>query len=72
MLFDSNVWLAPTFSAHPLIVRDGKVITDSLKRSKNDSPVKSYKGLLRENPSAAREMADRIIKHLEPILSTSA
>jgi DUF2075 family protein len=33
-----------------LILRDGKVITNSHKRSKNDSSVHGYKNLLVDNP----------------------
>jgi len=53
-----------------LIVRDGKIITDGTKRSNNDSSMKGYKGLLREDPIAAREKADRIIKNTYRTLMT--
>lgn len=53
-----------------LIVRDGKIITDGAKRSKNDSSIKGYKGLLKKDPAAAREKADRIIKNTYRTLMT--
>ena len=53
-----------------LFVRDGKVTTDGAKRSKNDSSMKGYKGLLKKNPIAAREKADRIIKNTYRTLMT--
>ena len=52
------------------IVRDGRVITDAALRSKNDSSVKGYKKLLKENPGAAKERADVIIKNTYRTLMT--
>lgn len=53
-----------------LVVRDGKVITDASKRSKQDQSVKGYKKWLRENPIAARSAADRVIKNTYRTLMT--
>lgn len=46
-----------------LIVRNGKVITVPEARSKNDASIKGYKKALQENPEAAKEKADQIIKN---------
>ena len=53
-----------------LIVRDGEVITDATKRSKMDSSIRGYKKLLKSDPYAAREKADRIIKNTYRTLMT--
>ena len=53
-----------------LIVRDGKIVTDAVKRSKMVSSVKGYKKLLKENPTAAKQRADQIIKNTYRTLMT--
>ena len=53
-----------------LVVRGGKVVTDALKRSKNDSSVRGYKSMLRDDPPTARRLADRIIKNTYRTLMT--
>ncbi len=53
-----------------LIVRDGEIITDAAQRSKMDSSVKGYKKLLKENPEAAKQRADLIIKNTYRTLMT--
>jgi DUF2075 family protein len=53
-----------------LIVRDGKVITDGCKRAKTDKSLNGFKGLLKKDPIAAREKADRIIKNTYRTLMT--
>jgi len=53
-----------------LIVRDGDIITDATQRSKMDSSVKGYKKLLRENPEAAKQRANLIIKNTYRTLMT--
>jgi hypothetical protein len=53
-----------------LVVRNGKVITDGAKRSRGDSSIKGYKGLLKTDPAAAREKADLIIKNTYRTLMT--
>lgn len=52
------------------IVRNGKVETNALKRSKNDSSVRGYKSMLRENPAKAKVLADRIVKNTYRTLMT--
>lgn len=53
-----------------LIIRDGVVETDATKRAKSDSSIKGYKKMLKDNPIAAREKADRIIKSTYRTLMT--
>lgn len=53
-----------------LIVRDGEIITDASKRSSGDASIRGYKKLLKENPDAAKEKADRIIKNTYRTLMT--
>lgn len=53
-----------------LIVRDGIVITDAAKRSKNDSSVRGYKTLLKSNRNEAMARADTIIKNTYRTLMT--
>ena len=52
------------------IVRDGKVETNALKRSKNDSSVRGYKSMVREDPVSAKALADRIVKNTYRTLMT--
>jgi DUF2075 family protein/DNA-binding XRE family transcriptional regulator len=53
-----------------LVVRDGDVITDAAKRSKQDQSVRGYKGWLKREPEAARAAADRVIKNTYRTLMT--
>ena len=53
-----------------LIVRDGEVITDAVKRSKMDASIRGFKKLLNENPAAAKKKADTIIKNTYRTLMT--
>lgn len=53
-----------------LIVRNGEVITDGCKRAKTDKSLNGFKGLLKKDPAAAREKADRIIKNTYRTLMT--
>jgi len=53
-----------------LIVRNGKVITDASKRASEDSSVRGYKKLMRENPEAAKSLVDKIIKNTYRTLMT--
>ncbi|MES3016779.1 MAG: DUF2075 domain-containing protein [Bacteroidota bacterium] len=53
-----------------LVVRDGEVITDASKRSINDSSVRGYKKLMKENPQEAAERLDKIIKNTYRTLMT--
>lgn len=53
-----------------LIVRDGQVITNANKRSKNDSSVRGYKKLLQEDPVEGAKLLDLIIKNTYRTLMT--
>lgn len=53
-----------------LIVRDGVVITNPDKRSKNDSSVRGYKKLMKEDPEYAKPLLDSIIKNTYRTLMT--
>jgi len=53
-----------------LIVRNGKVITDASKRASEDSSVRGYKKLMRENPEEAKLLTDKIIKNTYRTLMT--
>jgi len=52
------------------VIRDGVVVTDASKRAKTDASIKGYKTLLRENPRAAKQKADAIIKNTYRTLMT--
>ena len=53
-----------------LVVRDGRVVTDALKRSSQDRSVHGYRSLLERDPEKARRTADRIIKNTYRTLMT--
>ena len=53
-----------------LIVRDGEVITDAHKRSNMDASIRGFKKLLKEDPDAAKQKADTIIKNTYRTLMT--
>lgn len=53
-----------------LIVRNGKVITDASKRASEDSSVRGYKKLMKEDPEAAKSLVDKIIKNTYRTLMT--
>lgn len=53
-----------------LIVRNGKVITDASKRASEDSSVRGYKKLMKENPEEAKLLTDKIIKNTYRTLMT--
>lgn len=53
-----------------LVVRDGRVVTDALKRSSQDRSVHGYKSMLKRDPEKACRMADRIIKNTYRTLMT--
>jgi DUF2075 family protein len=53
-----------------LIVRDGKVLVDPSKRSKQDQSIKGYKSMLLKEPEKAREMTRSIIKNTYRTLMT--
>jgi len=53
-----------------LVVRDGKVRTDALKRAPQDKSVRGYRKLLKEAPDFAMARADEIIKNTYRVLMT--
>ena len=53
-----------------LIVRNGKIITDAAKRASEDSSVRGYKKMMKENPSATLAKLDTIIKNTYRTLMT--
>lgn len=50
--------------------RDGKIVTDYSKRAKTDQSMKGIKGLAKENPKKANQIADEIIKNTYRTLMT--
>jgi len=53
-----------------LVVRDGVVVTDGAKRSRGDSSIKGYKGLLKTARAEAQQKADLLIKNTYRTLMT--
>lgn len=53
-----------------LVVRDGVVVTDGIKRSRQDQTMKGFKALLKKDPVAARSKADEVIKNTYRTLMT--
>lgn len=53
-----------------LVVRDGKVQTNALRRAPHDKSVKGFRGLLKSDPVAALKRADEIIKNTYRVLMT--
>jgi len=53
-----------------MIFKDEQIITDGLKRSKNDSSIKGYKAMLKINHAEAVRKADLIIKNTYRTLMT--
>lgn len=52
------------------VVRDGRAVTSAEERSRQDSSVRGYKKLLREDPDLARARADEIVKNTYRTLMT--
>ncbi len=52
------------------VVRNGKVVTDAGKRSRQDSSVKGYKSLLQSDPDLAKSKAGAIIRNTYRTLMT--
>jgi len=50
--------------------RDGKIVTDYSKRAKTDQSMKGIKGLAKENPEKASQVAEEIIKNTYRTLMT--
>lgn len=53
-----------------LIVRDGKVLIDPSKRDSNDSTVRGYKSLMKDNPVHTKELLRGIVKNTYRTLMT--
>ncbi len=53
-----------------LVVRDGRIVTNPVKRSRMDASIKGYKQRLRENPEATAKELDAIIKNTYRTLMT--
>lgn len=53
-----------------LIVRNGKVLVDPSKRSKQDQSIKGYKSLMEKDPEKAKEITRAIIKNTYRTLMT--
>ncbi len=53
-----------------MLVRDGRVVTDGFARSRNDSTIRGFKKMHREDPARAEELADEIIKNTYRTLMT--
>jgi DUF2075 family protein len=53
-----------------LIVRNGQIKTDALKRSRNDSTIRGYKKLFKEDPARAKRVGGEIIKNTNRALMT--
>ena len=53
-----------------LIVRNGKVLVDPAKRSKQDQSIKGYKSMMISNPLKAKELTRSIIKNTYRTLMT--
>jgi hypothetical protein len=53
-----------------LVVRNGKMVTDASKRSRNDFSVRGLRRLQRENPDHAQALGDRVIKNTYRTLMT--
>ena len=53
-----------------MVVRDGMIQTDGLKRSRMDQSIKGFKGWLKRDEEGAKEMADTVIKNTYRTLMT--
>lgn len=53
-----------------LIYRDGKVLVDPAKRSRDDKSIFGYKKLMKEDPEATQELLRAIIKNTYRVLMT--
>lgn len=53
-----------------LVIRDGMVVTNPTKRSTNDSSVRGYKKMLKEDPKGSLKILDKIIKNTYRTLMT--
>jgi len=53
-----------------MVVRNGKIITDAIKRASSDLSFKGIKNKLKENPKESKKIADMIIKNTYRTLMT--
>lgn len=53
-----------------LVIRDGRVLTDGLRRAKTDKSLAGFKAMLKTDSVRAEEMADQIIKNTYRTLMT--
>jgi DUF2075 family protein len=53
-----------------LIARDGKIIADPYKRSKDDKSIFGFKKMIKDNPKRAKGLLDTIIKNTYRTLMT--
>lgn len=53
-----------------LVVRDGKIITDAMKRANTDQSLKGLKSMMKVDPERAKRLADKIIKNTYRTLMT--
>lgn len=53
-----------------MVVRDGRIITDGLKRAKTDKSLAGFKAMLKTDAEKAEQMADQIIKNTYRTLMT--
>jgi DUF2075 family protein len=53
-----------------LIIRDGVVLIDPSKRDSNDSTVRGYKSLMKDNPLHTKELLRGIVKNTYRTLMT--
>ncbi len=53
-----------------MVVRNGTVITNADKRSKNDSSVRGYKSKMKSDPASTKKLIDSIIKNTYRTLMT--
>jgi len=52
------------------LVRDGEIVTDGFKRSRNDRSVRGFKTLMKKEPDTAKDRVDSIIKNTYRTLMT--
>ncbi len=53
-----------------LVYREGRIVTDATKRARSDQSVKGLKGMSKDDPDRARQLADTIVKNTYRTLMT--
>ena len=53
-----------------LVYREGRIVTDATKRAPSDQSVKGLKGVSKDDPDRARQLADTIVKNTYRTLMT--